>query len=441
LLFAAAIDNLWWDLRSAWLVGGFWTSLAVLYWLYVVLLSDECATPRRARLFCLVSVPFVVKSVSAVEPSLYYDTPCLLIVCVMVVEMLRWRAPAGDDLAGGNGTAGWLSQERQVRLALIVLLGALAFTCKPLGLVALVGSVLFACGVLGKALFRVRPAMPVVKTVFGVMVLPSLLLCGYFARNVVLSGWLLYPAPVGKCPVEWAMPEEPMGQRHAEVMQSVAGQCRTIQAWARWGGADGYVRSLQEGHGPWWPVWLANNRGVFELRLFPLGAAAFVVAFVAYAVRRRFRELARAALWMAFGLGNLAFWFLGAPDIRFGDGFFWIGMGFGVSAALDAVPVKAWNRYALAAALAMSFMAVAVKVPRLRPQPRYWVTGKAWANATDEVVLKNGQTPPLVVRVPRRGDQCGDAPLPCTPYPRDRLLWRQPGNLAAGFKVQEAPNR
>jgi hypothetical protein len=41
----------------------------------------------------------------------------------------------------------------------------------------------------------------------------------------------------------------------------------------------------------------------------------------------------------------------------------------------------------------------------------------------------------LTVYTPETGDQCWDAPLPCTPYFKTFLELREPGNLASGFKV------
>jgi hypothetical protein len=42
----------------------------------------------------------------------------------------------------------------------------------------------------------------------------------------------------------------------------------------------------------------------------------------------------------------------------------------------------------------------------------------------------------LVVHVPRAGEQCWDAPLPCTPYPHESLALRLPGDIGAGFEVE-----
>jgi hypothetical protein len=48
--------------------------------------------------------------------------------------------------------------------------------------------------------------------------------------------------------------------------------------------------------------------------------------------------------------------------------------------------------------------------------------------------LKTGS----VVNVPIGIEACGDAPLPCTPYPNPALRWRRADDLAAGFMLDPA---
>jgi hypothetical protein len=45
----------------------------------------------------------------------------------------------------------------------------------------------------------------------------------------------------------------------------------------------------------------------------------------------------------------------------------------------------------------------------------------------------------LEVRVPVKGDQCWDAPLPCTPYFNNELELRKKENLQSGFRGVDFP--
>jgi len=73
---------------------------------------------------------------------------------------------------------------------------------------------------------------------------------------------------------------------------------------------------------------------------------------------------------------------------------------------------------------------------RVIPKARQAKMGTPWATDLEQLAVDNGQTPPLKVFAPRRGDQTGDAPLPATPYPRTRLLARIPGSIRAGFQTK-----
>lgn len=46
----------------------------------------------------------------------------------------------------------------------------------------------------------------------------------------------------------------------------------------------------------------------------------------------------------------------------------------------------------------------------------------------------------LIVYVPENGNQCWDAPLPCTPYPDVNLRLRQKGNMRYGFIIDPVDN-
>ena len=74
--------------------------------------------------------------------------------------------------------------------------------------------------------------------------------------------------------------------------------------------------------------------------------------------------------------------------------------------------------------------------PVITQQPVWWHIGDSGRGNCRPVTLQNGQQPPLVVWASCTSDQCGDAPLPCTPYPRDVLCLRVPGDLRHGFYVK-----
>ena len=73
------------------------------------------------------------------------------------------------------------------------------------------------------------------------------------------------------------------------------------------------------------------------------------------------------------------------------------------------------------------------------PEKKYSVTeeiSKSGWHVVNEVPLEKRMTSSgLLVYTPKFGDQCWDAPLPCTPYFKESLRLRRPGDMASGFTV------
>ena len=422
LLFSALIDNLWWDRSSAWLTNGFLVTLAAVHWLAMIL-APARDLPLRARILSLLTLPYVLRLLVGLRPALYFDGITLLTQMLLLIELLRFQ-----PLVSRKKEA----DPHDLATAVLVLLSlaVLGFCFKPIGAMSL----LFVGGLSAGILWRVASsgrsgAISAAAAAF----IPGLVLVGYFARNAILSGWLLYPAPAGKLNVAWALPRHPLGITHDHEMQSVEGQYTVNKAWARVPGPE-YRRAVREGASFWFPRWRERVWRGSTPRLLYIGA--FLVA-VHLVIAMAQKKLGHPLGWDGFLIGlagaNILFWFWGVPDLRFGDAFFrlWFALGF---ALLFSSPVLTGRSRALLCAVAFAFM-VNVEPWRFATnrQPSMWGVGKAEPQPTKLVTLSNGQTPPLTVRVPETGDQCGDTALPCTPYPLNELRERKPGNFRYGF--------
>lgn len=272
------------------------------------------------------------------------------------------------------------------------------------------------------------------RNLAAVSAIPALILVGWLARNAVLSGWLFYPAPAGRLDVDWAVPERSAARTHGDEMQTVAGQYQIIKAWARVPGPK-YVKAIEEGAPYWLPRWLHRHKGLIEMKLFWAGTALLVLYLGILTVKGRPR-VPRELLLAAFPLLSLAFWFASAPDMRFADAYFWMLVALALSGILS---LEFFPPRAAAGAAAVLFVVLCGLGDfdwRIGRRVALWHTGRARPLPVKPVVIENNQVPPLVVFVPEEGDQCGDAALPCTPYPRNSLMMREPGSLREGFRVQ-----
>jgi hypothetical protein len=212
-------------------------------------------------------------------------------------------------------------------------------------------------------------------------------------------------------------------------------QYQVIKAWARLPGPQ-YHLALTEGFPFWFPRWRQRQWNGIEPWWLYLGSI-LVAAELAVGAAGRIgkREFPGDLLLIGLAGANLCFWFLTAPDMRFGRAFFWIWMGVGGCIFLSSTWVK--PALALGVAGLTTVGALGWMSPRWVPPhaPTLWAVGRAAARPVRARVLANGQMPPLVVNVPMVGDQCGDCALPATPYPVDTLQWRRPGDLGAGFRM------
>jgi hypothetical protein len=435
LVFSALLDNVFWDRASAWIVPGLLTTVASLQWLWTLLVAPRRGRGNRDWFFCCLTLPYLAALQCRLVPSLYYDDAALVVQLLLVGELLRWFPHSQQPNATAPGDQpGWPG-----RFVMTALLAALGFSFKSIGAMSLLlTGVYMLAGFLwiGHLVRWVswRSFRRLLRFALAVVVIPALLLAGHVARNAMLSGWLAYPAPIGRLDVDWAMPRHPVAEGGAERMQSVQGQYEVIRAWAKLPG-ESCERAINGGLGVWLPQWIEREwRGV-ERWVLPAGLV-FMLAHLAMLARRRGGgpSARHDVFLMLLAVANLVFWFASAPDLRFGAAFIW--MGFGIGGAL--LLTDRWLKPREAAAVAVVLAAAAFAAIPVRPATWRVVAwrhlGRARALPTHEVVVANGQTPPLVVRVPRRGDCCGDSPIPATPYPLETLKMRKPGDVSAGFR-------
>ena len=139
---------------------------------------------------------------------------------------------------------------------------------------------------------------------------------------------------------------------------------------------------------------------------------------------------------IAIAAANLVYWFTSAPDMRFGRAFFWIWAGVGGALFFSRAFIKPLIAYALTTvALFYALTAMTIYYIPWNHHPTLWTIGTARSRPIKKIIIDNDQHPSLLVSVPKKGDQCGDSPIPCTPYPSNVLRLRKPGNLQAGFMI------
>ena len=176
----------------------------------------------------------------------------------------------------------------------------------------------------------------------------------------------------------------------------------------------------------------------FPLRFHWPGLAVAVV----HRLRRRRVSSSRWLLILVPSLAGVVFWFLASPDPRFGQFAIWTTAGtlatWGIVSVNGGVSPGRYVSTVLAGLLGLLLWCLisfgwkqpyqsmlAAKAPSPLPKARLTVrqTGSG-----------------LKVYLPMQGNQCWDAPLPCTPYPDDTLRLRDRENIRWGFASEGRPD-
>jgi hypothetical protein len=372
--------------RSAWFMPAVFPLLG-MWWCIATMSRDARHQERRLlMIYSGVILGFITPQLLLLVPGLYQDSAAGIAQIILVGECLRLFL--GRDLGAES--------IRRIK-SLIFLLSLLCVTIKLSGMVVAV-----AAGAFATLLYpRVQPHLFTWLIGFFSVVV-------YSVRSIMLTGWIAFPIPVGRLPVEWAMPAGESGTAsHGMAIQTVLGFYDIVRGWARLPGPQ-YYTAIDGGWSVWWPSWSAAFVQTGEARL--LGATVGVVGLSCLLVRSK-RQCAELALVLLFGLMPLAYWFVTAPDVRFGASSFWVFWALSMAVLGGRVPGA--NLMSCAFPVIWMVWAWAPAFARVG-QPALGITVQAASMRTMERTVSGGVK--IRVPTPTGEDRCGNVHLPCTPY-------------------------
>jgi hypothetical protein len=200
----------------------------------------------------------------------------------------------------------WLDSDYKLRKPInmtqagVFVLSIFAFTVK----LTVFPVLIFALLVLIKVIFDRRTLPGYLVTGFGV-------LAPWLARNLVISGYLVYPVPVlDLFHFDWKMP-----------IKAVNDERDAILAWGRLP-RQNIARTMQMDVRHWMPMWFANltsnQKGIVALALIsPLGMG---LSWMLARWRRKPTFSGAKAVWITFAImyAGFFYWLFSAPAIRFG---------------------------------------------------------------------------------------------------------------------------
>ena len=408
-LFMGAIDSLPWIYRCHTIGAGLLLMAALLqivFSVWRVLCLRPLSAADGVRIMFLPAVTrLCFTSASSTTP----DVPIFLLGVVVAVELAHL-------LLGGKRRMAMC----QRRVFLIVFLSCVAVTVK---LSFAVGGVMACLVALG---FIIRQSQKRLQIVGAAVLLVSVVLMPFCARNVVTSGYPAYHSTLFGCDVAWRVPEK-VAKHEADYVRS----------WAR---KPNTPPSVVLANWDWFVPWLTAALGYWYLELdaplvlFMLGAAGLLVCALSRTGDRD--AVLRGVLYLLPAFFGLIFWFWAAPTPRFaGALFWWLGAGACVAAFW---PSESAVKQAWCGAVVCGIALVLTGGFHLRSE-------KLVSPGTDngyypirEAELKMYETiHGLKLWTPQAGDLTWDAPLPSTPYPNAGLKLRRSGDLQSGFIVSE----
>ncbi|MDB5293521.1 MAG: hypothetical protein JWL69_4762 [Phycisphaerales bacterium] len=245
----------------------------------------------------------------------------------------------------------------------------------------------------------------------------------FLARGIWLSGYPAFPSTVGRVAgLSWTSPRA-----------HVTRVARTIESWSK-------HHKLDEGVTPAtpWVSWWVRRVGSSQ----PVVVAAIVIVTGAGLwVWRRPRldaQSARSVLAMVAMLPAVAFWFITAPQPRFGYGYifgvaslvFAVGLSGFVPRKIDP-PVRQW---ATAGATVGLLLLAQIDLHLLKAT---WIR---WPQIPRATLVTRRTVDGLVVHMPRGDDRVWAAPLPATPELDPNLRCEIDAKGIRRFWIEAPPN-
>lgn len=291
----------------------------------------------------------------------------------------------------------------------------------------------------------------------------------WLTRNIITTGWLVYPFPsLDLFSFDWKVPID-------QVIKEKDG----VTGWARNPG-EGYMKALEMGFADWIPIWWKKRMESLHGVIFVLSIIFPILIVIVQLLKKLTVDFFTNAFIVSSFFG-VVFWFLMAPDWRFGESFILLAAMSPLLVLKPSIKPKLSPKFLFSLILIFligyneigkSFIAIAVLSPLLLFKsylsPKYKTNiifgvllfivligyveinySKIKTNSyhtlyTSYKVPPNIKIPTNVnfriykisdidIYVPTVGDRCFCHEIPCTPYPKSNIVLRK-NTLKSGFK-------
>ncbi len=381
LVVAAFVERFLNNGFSAFIVNGFLLVTVVLQLGWVLFNKNS---HQFVKIFSLLILPYVFFRLTSSETaSLSTDLAIVSLSLVLVLAVLE-----------------------KIDLSYILIIAALIFTIKLSAVMALL-----------LALFLFLSNLKDLKKILLPSILALLILASFFARNIILSGYPLFPSTLFAANVFWRVP--------ASTVQFTS---KAVTAWARLPGMD-CMSSLTNGFfywmGPWWQL----TKNTWEIKLFALSALLLFVFGKSFFKKNEINLLGI----VLFCLASILLMMFLAPDLRFGSIFFWILGAVVLSKIITKLPTKEIYQKNIATLICL-FMISFFVVPQFTIDAEnhhlFDYDNKISSIELSKTIMSDGTS--IFEPSDVNQDRCGNQELLCTHY-NYKLKLIEKNNIKKGF--------
>ena len=274
-------------------------------------------------------------------------------------------------------------------------------------------------------IFVLWPAIQMIKhrrwgAIFGNILFGLIIVSPWLARNVIISGYILYPYPqIDLFPVDWKMPASVLTFDSREIMV--------------WGKALFDVAAFEEPFWKWVPNWFNNSsKGIIVVGA--IGIVGWLALFINNAMKDKRIDIQKNIVGV-YGILAIISWFFSAPLVRYGMVYLMIPVCVVLGCIIERSGMKG-NKLISIVCLIWFIPAVSVyvaKIDDIKDLSIIYQEDYEW-RLTERTEIFTG----VNIWFPVDSDQSSADVFPCVPYRGmvEKLEMRGE-SLESGFRMRE----
>jgi len=254
-----------------------------------------------------------------------------------------------------------------------------------------------------------------------------LIIFPWLLRNIILSGYLIYPLPeIDIFNFTWKIP-----------YQAALAEKNAIIAWARIPYTEMTV-VMQKNLKEWFPVWLVNlsiiKKTILAVMILGTGYWFLLVLVNSSRIFKLLNKYKQYIfVWLVCFLG-IIYWFISAPDFRFGYGFIIVYCLLLILPLLIVIEEKSrglFSKIMICLLIVQYFIFVQSSIKDIIKN-KYYFYPASYPTAELKIMKIQNKT----IYSPKSGQLVWNAPLPATPFLNKGFNFRGE-KLADGFYIKK----